>query len=196
MADVAAAMDDRQRRIGQHTAREAPLWATQALGQVPDHPAERAGWERRAGQLGAYREMFGWDHPAEAIGPEPAATFPEARAEWHAAFAVMARIDGIDVRHLSDGQLLARRRAYQAETSWAPKHVAEELRAPAGRNTSAASRPPATATRPLRRRGAAALTRLRCTSRPPGPGPRSASGQRRCGSGSLKPTTPAASGRP
>jgi hypothetical protein len=41
----------------------------------------------------------------------------------------MARVEGIDVRHLSDGQLLARRRAYEAETSWAPKHVAEELRA-------------------------------------------------------------------
>jgi hypothetical protein len=41
----------------------------------------------------------------------------------------MAQVEGIDVRHLSDGQLLARRRAYQAETSWAPKHVAEELRA-------------------------------------------------------------------
>ncbi len=41
----------------------------------------------------------------------------------------MARVEGIDVRHLTDGQLLARRRAYEAETSWAPKHVAEELRA-------------------------------------------------------------------
>src|SRR5207244_3174029 len=58
MAEVAAAMDDRQRRIGEHAAQERPLWATQALGQVP-----------------------------------------------------------------------ARRRAYEAETSWAPKHVAEELRA-------------------------------------------------------------------
>src|SRR5215470_5217327 len=73
--------------------------------------------------------MFGWDHPGEAIGPEPASTFPEARAEWHAAFAAMVRVEGIDVRHLTDGQLLARRRAYEAETSWAPKHVAQELRA-------------------------------------------------------------------
>jgi AAA domain/TrwC relaxase len=129
MAKVAAAMDDRQRRIGQHAAQERPLWATQALGQVPADRHQRAGWEARAGQLGAYREMFGWDHPGEAIGPEPAATFPEARAEWHAAFAVMARVEGLDVRGLSDGQLFARRRAYEAETSWAPKHVAEELRA-------------------------------------------------------------------
>jgi len=28
--------------------------------------------------------MFGWNHPGEAIGPEPGPTFPEARAEWHA----------------------------------------------------------------------------------------------------------------
>ncbi len=41
----------------------------------------------------------------------------------------MAHVEGIDVRNLTDGQLLARRRAYEAETSWAPKHVAEELRA-------------------------------------------------------------------
>ncbi len=129
MSEVAAAMDERQRRIGEHTAREAPLWATQALGPVPGDSQQRAGWETRAGRLGAYRETFGWDHPGEAIGPEPAPTSPEARAEWHAAFAVMARVEGVDVRHLTDGQLLARRRAYEAETSWAPKHVTEELRA-------------------------------------------------------------------
>jgi conjugative relaxase-like TrwC/TraI family protein len=129
MAEIATAMDDRQRRIGEHAAREAPLWATQALGQVPDGPKARAEWETKAGRLGAYREMFGWDHPAEPIGPEPGPASPEARAEWHSAFAVMARVEGIDVRNLTDGQLLARRRAYEAETSWAPKHVAEELRA-------------------------------------------------------------------
>ncbi len=129
MAEVAAAMDDRQHRIGQHAARERPLWATQALGQIPDDPAQRAGWQARAGQLAAYREITGWDHPGEAIGPEPSRGNPEAWAHWHAAFAVIARVEGIDVRHLTDGQLLARRRAYETETSWAPVHVAEELRA-------------------------------------------------------------------
>ena len=129
MAEVAATMDDRQRRIGEHAAQERPLWATQALGQVPGESEARMEWERKAGQLGAYREITGWDHPGEAIGPEPSRGNPEARAEWHTSFAVMARVEGIDVRHLSDGQLLAGRRAYEAETSWAPKHVAEELRA-------------------------------------------------------------------
>jgi hypothetical protein len=129
LAEVAAAMDDRQRRIGEHAATECPLWATRALGDVPACPAARADWERKASQLGAYREMFGYDHPGEAIGPEPGTTSPEARAEWHTAFAAMAHVEGIDVRGLSDGQLLARRRAYETETSWAPKYVAEEVRA-------------------------------------------------------------------
>src|SRR5260370_16555372 len=121
-------MEARRRRIGEHAAREAPLWATQALGQVPDGAEARAEWEARAGRLGAYREMFGWDHPGEAIDPEPAPTSPEARAEWHTAFGVMARVEGIDVRNLTDGQLLARPRAYQPETSCPPNHLPKELR--------------------------------------------------------------------
>jgi hypothetical protein len=129
MAEVAAAMDDRQRRIGEHAAQERPLWSTQALGQVPGEPEARTEWERKAGELGAYREITGWDHPGGAIGSEPSRGNPEAWAEWHTAFAEMARVEGIDVRHLSDGQLFARRHAYEAETSSAPKHVAEELRA-------------------------------------------------------------------
>jgi hypothetical protein len=75
MGEVAAAMDGRLRRIGEHAAQERPLWATQALGQVPAGLQQRAGWEARAGRLGAYREMSGWDHPGEAIGPEPAPAF-------------------------------------------------------------------------------------------------------------------------
>jgi hypothetical protein len=48
MAEVAAAMDDRQRRIGEHAAREAPLWATRSVGQVPDNAEARAEWEAKA----------------------------------------------------------------------------------------------------------------------------------------------------
>src|SRR5690348_13707298 len=136
MAEVAAAMDDRQRRIGEHAAQERPLWATQALGQVPGEPEARAEWERKAGQLGAYREITGWDHPGGAIGPEPSRGNPEAWAGWHTAFAVMARVGGIDVRHLADGQLLARRRAYECETSWAPSTSPGNCAPPAGKSSS------------------------------------------------------------
>jgi hypothetical protein len=40
----------------------------------------------------------------------------------------MAKVDGIDVRGLTDGQLHARRAAAQRETAWAPKYVGNELR--------------------------------------------------------------------
>ena len=170
--------------------------ATQALGQVPDDPAERAQWERKAGQLGGYREITGWDRPGEAIGPEPSRGNPETWAEWHAAFGVMARVEGIDVRHLTEGQLFARRRAYEAETSWAPKHVAEELRA--ARKQEQFSKVEAT----RHTYEAASAARQNSQSRPcsmrmpPGLGQRWASGPPWSARNSRRPTTPAANGRP
>ena len=126
--EVAQAMDGRQLRLGQDAAEHPPLWATQALGDVPDDAEARAQWEGRAGKIAAYREQYGWDHPGRAIGPEPNTTSPEARAEWRNAQSVMEKFDGIAVRHLTDGQLILRREAYARETSWAPKYVANELR--------------------------------------------------------------------
>ena len=128
LTELAQEMDGRQTRLGQHVAEHPPLWATQALGDVPDDPAARPQWEDKAGKIAAYREQYGWDHPGRAIGPEPNTTSPEARAEWRNAQSVMDKFDGIDVRHLTDGQLALRRDAYARETSWAPKYVANELR--------------------------------------------------------------------
>jgi hypothetical protein len=128
MADLAAAMDDRVRRIGEHAARDRPRWAIRALGDVPADPARRAGWEARAAQLGAYRELYGYGADDDAIGPEPGKTSPEARADWHAAFDALGRAEGIDLRGCSDGQLRLRRAMYERETSWAPGFAAEDLR--------------------------------------------------------------------
>lgn len=125
LTEVARRMDDRQIRLGQHVAEHPPVWATQALGDVPE---ARAEWESKAGKIAAYRDRYGWDHPGRAIGPEPDTTNPEARAEWRNAQAAMDRFDGIDVRHLTDGQLFLPRDAYARETSWAPAYVADELR--------------------------------------------------------------------
>ena len=36
------------------------------------------GWEHKAGQVAAYREMWGWTHPAEPISPRPGPHSPEA----------------------------------------------------------------------------------------------------------------------
>jgi TrwC relaxase/AAA domain len=128
MAELAAAMDKRVRRIGEHAARARPAWAVQALGDLPADPVRRAEWQARSATIGAYRELYGHDRSADAIGPEPGRTSPEARADWHTAFEALGRVDGIDLRGRSDGQLRLLRATYAQETGWAPPHVGEELR--------------------------------------------------------------------
>ena len=128
MQDLASAIDDRVRRIGEHAVDTKPAWAVRALGGVPDDPARRAEWQERAAKLGAYRELYGYDAPGDAIGPEPGKTSPEARADWHVAFAVLGRVGGIDVRGFSDSKLRQLRGTYEQETNWAPPYVGEELR--------------------------------------------------------------------
>ena len=128
LRELAEAMDDRVRRLGEHAAQTQPLWARQAFGPVPDDPVGRADWEQRASVVAAYRERYGYAHPGDPIGPEPAKTSPEARAAWHAALNALGRVDGIDLRGCTDGDLWLRRSTYERETAWAPPHVAEELR--------------------------------------------------------------------
>jgi len=124
---LAAAMDARKERIGEHAAQHAPGWAVRALGPVPDHPLDRLEWQHRASDIGAYRELYSYDHPTEPIGPEPAGDSPDKRAAWHGAFAALGPVDGLDLRSLPDGSLLHMRGTYAAETAWAPGHVGREL---------------------------------------------------------------------
>ena len=128
LAELAEAMDDRARRLGEHAADTQPLWARQAFGPLPDDPVGRADWEQRASVVAAYRERYGYAHPGDPIGPEPAKTSPEAHAAWHTALHALGRVDGIDLRGCTDGDLWLRRSCYERETAWAPPHVSEELR--------------------------------------------------------------------
>ena len=121
-------MDARKDRIGEHAADSALPWAVSALGPVPDHPVDRLDWQQRAASIGAYRELSGYAHPADPIGPEPATAAPDMRAAWHEALAALGPVDGPDVRGMPDGTLLHLRDTYPIETAWAPQWTGEELR--------------------------------------------------------------------
>ena len=128
VADIAALMDARRVRIGEHAAEHSLPWAVRTLGAVPADPADRLGWQHRASSIGAYRELSGYDHPADPIGSEPATAAPETRAAWHEAAAALGPVDGPDIRGMPDGRLLHLRDTYRIETGWAPRYVADELR--------------------------------------------------------------------
>jgi hypothetical protein len=128
LARIAAMMDDRTRRLGQYAAQTTPSWVVSVLGPVPAGSAARRQWEDKAASITAYREMYGYDHPDDPIGPEPAREAPDQRAGWHQAFAALGPAGQPDVRALPDGQLWLARDAYAAQTAWAPPYAGKELR--------------------------------------------------------------------
>jgi hypothetical protein len=123
--ELAQAMDDRARRLGEHAAEHPPAWA-HALGPVPDHPVDRAEWEHKAATIAAYREMWGHAHPHEPIGPRPGDHSPQARAMWQAAAEALGYVPG-QMREHSDGQLWAWRSAWHREMAWAPEYKGDDL---------------------------------------------------------------------
>ena len=125
---IAALMNARKERIGEHAAESSLPWAVSALGAVPDDPMTRLEWQRRAASVAAYRELSGHDNPDDLIGPEPATENPDLRAAWHEALAALDHADGPDMRGMPDGLLLHLRDTYPTETAWAPPWVGEELR--------------------------------------------------------------------
>ena len=128
VAEIAALMDARKDRIGEHAAASALPWAVSTLGLVPSHPLDRLEWQRRAASIGAWRELSGYDHPADPIGSEPVAAAPDLRAAWHEALAALGPADGPDVRGMPNGMLAHLRDTYPIETAWAPQYVGDELR--------------------------------------------------------------------
>jgi len=128
VADVAQAMDARKARLGEYAAEAELPWAIQVLGPVPEDPLDRLAWQQRASDIAAYRELYGITSDTDTFGAEPLAAEPDKRQAYWTAFSALPRTDGVDLRSLDDRGLWLRRSTYQAETSWAPRYVANELR--------------------------------------------------------------------
>ena len=109
-------------------ADEAPQWAIEALGPVPDDKAERDDWQDKAGAVAAHRELTGHDDPTDALGPAPKAGQVEEYASWRSAWRALGRPEADRAEaEMSNGQLRIRVRAYEREKTWAPAYVANEL---------------------------------------------------------------------
>ncbi len=122
-------MDDRVSLLANRVAADRPVWALRYLGEVPADPIERDDWIRRAGAVAAYREERGYVHETEVIGPAPDRGSPEQRASWHAAYVALRMPEAArEVAAATDGELWARRAAYEREARWAPPYVVSELR--------------------------------------------------------------------
>jgi hypothetical protein len=111
LIQLAAALDDRRRRIGEHAAASGLPWAVAALGAPPDDLAARLRWQDKAAAIGAYRELSGHDGRGDPIGPKPATGSPDLRAAWYEARAALTLDESGDIRNLTDGQLLNLRAA-------------------------------------------------------------------------------------
>lgn len=125
---LAEAADDRRRELGERTANDAPQWAVEALGAVPDDAIARAEWEHRAGWAAAYRELSGHTDDLDPLGAAPPAGLAETHVAWRAGHDALDLPDGgADEQQMTNGQLRARVRAYEHELAWAPRWVGDEL---------------------------------------------------------------------
>lgn len=132
LRQLAAVMDQRVDELGRTAAQSPPEWALERLGAVPDDPAAREEWARRAGLVSNYREAYGYTRPGDAIGPAPATDAVDARYAWDRAAEALGVTAGA---HRADGaseaQLLRSVERYEREELWAPPYVADRLKAAA-----------------------------------------------------------------
>lgn len=125
--DLAATADRRRDELGEMAAIEAPPWAVQALGPVPDELVERGKWTSRAGVVAAHRERAGHTADDVALPPAPPRSRVEEYASWRASFqALGAPEDTRAEREMSDGALRVAVRAWEREQAWQPPYVSKD----------------------------------------------------------------------
>jgi hypothetical protein len=64
-------MDARKERLGAQRRRRRTALGGQRTRRCPEDPVARIAWQQRSASIGAYRELAGYNHPVDPIGPEP-----------------------------------------------------------------------------------------------------------------------------
>ena len=129
--ELAAALDDRARALGEYLAASPELWLARHLGVLAPtaSPALRAEYTRRAGTASAYREAAGITNPKQAVSLEPHRGNPELEAMRTAVLAALEIRDEADIlRGLERGELEARALNGQRAHAAAPPDVSSQLR--------------------------------------------------------------------
>jgi TrwC relaxase/AAA domain len=128
---LAAALDDRARALGEHLAASPEPWLARHLGVLAPaaSPALREEYAHRAGTAAAYREAAGITHPDQAVSSEPHRSNPELEAMRKAVFTALEIRDEADIlRGLDCGELEARALHGQRARAAAPPDVSTRLR--------------------------------------------------------------------
>jgi hypothetical protein len=129
--ELAAALDDRVRALGEQLAASPEPWLARQLGVlVPNaSPALREEYARRAGAAAAYREAAGITDPDQAVSLEPHHGNPELENMRKAVFTALGIRDEVDVlRGLHRGELESRILAGKRAHASAPPDMSRTLR--------------------------------------------------------------------
>ena len=129
--ELAAALDDRARALGEQLAASPEPWLAHQLGVLAPgaSPALREEYSRRAGLAAAYREAAGITNPDQAVSLEPHRSNPELEAMRDAVFIALEICDEADIiRGVDRGELEARMLAGERAQASAPADVSATLR--------------------------------------------------------------------
>jgi conjugative relaxase-like TrwC/TraI family protein len=128
---LAAALDDRARSLGERLAASPEPWLARHLGVLAPaaSPVLRDDYTRRAGLAAAYREAAGITNPDQAASLVPHRGNPELEAMRKAVLAALEIRDEADIiRGLDRGELEARALRGQRDRAAAPPDVSRQLR--------------------------------------------------------------------
>jgi hypothetical protein len=131
-------LDARVETLRQQLADDPPAWSTRVLGPVPDDPADRDDWTRRAAAVAAYRERYSitgdpaGDIATQLLGPRPQAGRGEATTLWEHANTALGEASELNrLRAASDEELRAAMADARRAQADRPPYAGDELRAAA-----------------------------------------------------------------